>query len=512
MHSTSFKRKDTASKSPAGIPRRKSGNLHPIFSFEDNRPEISFQRAVREFADFHSAGQPAQPSQTSTERVVQRLMKDSAFSSLYKDIDTNETKEQITVLLKNYQSSWGYGYGYTPEYDGKKYRQLRLQILADLDNVIHQHFRNNGAVRINDAPESKLMLQLLDEVQAEHEKQIGEITRYQDELPVDERKLDPEEKKNIQSTWQSIIKGTGNIRITEKQIDKGTELERDHKGFRVKALASIARLLQGKQGRNLVSTANAGGEDPAKHITIAPVSNKDHDIMEGGLWKKKKGTISAAGWDAEPSDQSGNSLKSAGPLAVGEFWKLDGDKDPMSTYELAARNFKSKGKPNGIILRDKKYFFNKGTGSRVGFIAEHKDSDNRVMTQDEKEGLSPTSIALGHELGHAIRNRRGANISSNPGFFEEVGIPEEIKGHWTTDEEELVNITQVENKLLKEKGLKPRIFHKDYEESIQENLNIRLEKFQKSGFMDKMAFPEILEMISQKKFNQADKLLTEKGF
>lgn len=173
---------------------------------------------------------------------------------------------------------------------------------------------------------------------------------------------------------------------------------------------------------------------------------------------------------------------------MGEFWKLDGDKDPMSTYELAARNFKSKGKPNGIILRDKKYFFNKGTGSRVGFIAEHKDSDNRVMTQDEKEGLSPTSIALGHELGHAIRNRRGANISSNPGFFEEVGIPEEIKGHWTTDEEELVNITQVENKLLKEKGLKPRIFHKDYEESIQENLNIRLEKFQNPGLWIKWLF------------------------
>ncbi len=72
------------------------------------------------------------------------------------------------------------------------------------------------------------------------------------------------------------------------------------------------------------------------------------------------------------------------------------------------------------------------------------------------------------------------------------------------------NITQVENRLFKEKGLKPRTFHKDYEESLKESLNVQLEKYQKSETFDEMGFSKILDSITQKKFDQADNLLKEK--
>jgi hypothetical protein len=441
--------------------------------------------------------------------VVQCLMTGKYFAGQYQDAGTAATGTKIANLLTQYESAWGWGYGlgFTGEYDGKKYRQQRLSILAEIERTIHEHFRDSGAVRINDAPESALMLRLLDDIQVEHEKQIGELLYYKDELPVSEQGLSKTAKAEVQKEWQSIMAGTGNLQISERQKDPGTGLERDHLGFRVKALSSLARLLQGEEGRKVIKAANQGGQDTSQHITIGPVSSKPYDVTDKG---KKKGTILASGWDSVY--QRGSSAKPASSLAEGTFWLLDDDDDPLGTYELAARKHKEKGEPAGVILGKKKYLFNVGTGSLVNYVAEHKASENRVTTTNNREGLSPTSVALGHELGHAVRKRLGADISGNSDFLKLTGVHPELYGLWSVTDEELLNITQVENKLLVEHGLAPRKYHKDYGETVEFLINLRLEKYQRDPGYDPTKFGEMQQAILAKDFEEAGRLLRAEGF
>jgi hypothetical protein len=465
-------------------------------------------------AEVHYQGQP---SGASAGEVVQCLMQGATFLGRYKHAGTANTRDRIGNLLTEYESAWGYGYGTRfPEYDGKKYRQQRLKILAAVERTIHEHFRDSGAKRIKDAPESALMLELLDEVQAEHEKQIGELLAYKDELPVSAEGLSEDAKKEVMKSWQSVVAGTGNLKIDERERNKGTGLERVHSGFRVKALSSIARLLQGTEGRKLIAEANQGGGGPAQHITIAPVSKKPYDVMARGfLGRYKKGTIPAGAWDAEPLDQSKDALKAAPDDLQGGFADLDSAADPLAAYEKAARKHKTDGHPVGVSIQGTKYAFNQGTGAKVNYVVEHKDSENRVMTKQGnawREGLSPTSIALGHEIGHGIRNRLGASVSGQSQFLNLTGVTPEKQGFWSNNDEELLNITQVENKLLAEQGLHPRIFHKDYEESLQETATVRLLRYQKSPHVDQVKFGQINTAIQQKKFALAGRLLREEGF
>jgi len=471
--------------------------------------KYTLQHPAQEQSPAAAIDQGAQGNFVSPHEVVQCLMTGKTFAGQYKDAGTAGTGVKIAKLLTEYQSAWGWGYGlgFTGENNGKAYRQQRLRILADIERTIHEHFRDSATVRISDAPESALMLQLLDDVQAEHEKQIGELLHYKDELPVSEQGLSKTAKKQVQSEWQSIVAGTGNLKISEKQKDPGTGLERDHAGFRVKALSSLARLLQGAQGRKLVKAANQGGQDPSQHITIAPVSNKPHDVMDKG---QKKGTILAGAWDSvyEP----GSSLKSAPPLVPATFWNLDSEPDPLATYELAARKHKDEGQPDGVILGKEKYVFNTGKGSQVNYVAEHKASENRVMTTTNREGLSPTSVALGHELGHSVRKRRGADVAGNRNFLKLTKVPTELHNLWSLTDEELVNITQVENKLLVEQGLDPRIYHKDYGESVEELIYVRLQKYEQSAGHNPATLKEIQQAFQAKDLDKAVRLLHQGGF
>jgi len=486
---------------------------HTANEHSQKRSPFSKNKVV---AATHQLKASEKPHDTQSE-VIQLLMKGTDFQAKYTHVGTAKTGSHIAALLTKYESEWGvsiYGIG---EYNGKVHRQNRLRILADLTRSIHEHFRDSGTTKISQAPESKLMLELLDEVQAEHETQIGQLLSHKDELPVDDRKLDDKAKKTVLKNWKSIVDGTGNLKVHEKEKDKGTGLERDHPGFRVKTLSNIARLMQGKKGREIIDEANEDGSDASKHVHIEPISNKDHDVMEGFFFnRKKKGTISAAGWDAEALDSKKDTVKPAKKYATGTFWNLDKDVDPIKTYELAGKRHHSKGTPDGVILDQIKYVFNTGTGSLVRAVMEHKDSENRVMTHENgqwREGLSPTSVALGHELGHAVHNRRGVNADGGRGnFLKAAGYDEEKSSLWTNSDEELVNITQVENKLLKEQGLHPRKYHKDYQDTLQEKCMIRLVRYNKGAHCNAKIVQNIYKEIDAHNLVKADLLLREQGY
>lgn len=478
--------------------------------------QLNEGKAVQRLAALgrHVARETA-PTATPSGEVVQRLMTADAFTQQRGAVKSKKL-DAIAGLLTTYGKTWGYSIGFG-EYNGAYYRQERLRLLNDLEHQIHAYFRDSGTERINDAPASGVMLSLLDDVQAEHEKQIATLASYTNELPVDDRKLSTKAKGEVLSNWQSIVGGTGNLRITDVQNDKGSGLSRTHKGFRTKALSSVARLLQEPEGRKLVGEVNQGGKSSASHITIAPVSNTAH-VIKPGWFGGLSGTIGAGSWDAEALDQKKNALLPGAKLRPGLLRNLDKAQDPLSAFEHAAAHQQGRGGKKGVTLGGKKFAFNKGSGSRVGYIAEHRDSENRVVTHakngDWREGLSPTSVTLGHELGHALRNRRGANVDSafTPKLLSHVGVDPDEHGQWSNTDEELVNIRQVENKLLLEKDLAPRDFHKDYDEAIVERLNVRGEKYYKSLGCDPLVFNAWQDAIAKHKYVLADTLLKNVGY
>ncbi|MDB5674274.1 MAG: hypothetical protein JWM65_1256 [Sphingomonas bacterium] len=455
------------------------------------------------------ASEPALPSG----EVVQRLMTATAFAAGRAGVKSKKL-DAIHGLLATYAQTWGYPTGFG-EYNGKYYRQERLRLLNDIEHQVHAYFRDSGTARIADAPASALMLGLLDDAQAEHEKQIRVLTSHSSELPVDDRTLSKDDKGKVRDNWQSIVGETGNLRITETQNDKGSGLTRSHAGFRTKALSSVARLLQEPHGRDLIGSANKGGGDAGRHITIAPVGKAAH-VVKPGWFSGTGGTIAPGGWAAEALDQKKNALKSGKGLADKEIRDLDRSGDPLADFENAARRHRSRAPLSGVKLGGKKYAFNQGTGSRVDYISDHRDSENRVVTRGVggawREGLSPTSVTLGHEIGHAVRNRQGANIDGGRDLQALTGIPQDERGQWSDNDEELVNIRQVENKLLVEKSLDPRDFHKDYHGAIEEALTVRGLKYHNFAGHSPGVFTAWQTAMGQRNFPQADTVLTQVGY
>ncbi len=447
--------------------------------------------------------------------VVQRLMTADTFAAGRAGIKDKQL-DAIGRILATYARTWGY---WTPlgEYEGKYYRQARLRLLNDLERKVHVYFRDSGTERIGQAPASAILLTLLDDAQAEHEKQIKALLPHTDELPIDDRAISRETGREVLGQWQGIVGGTGNLRISETQNDQASNLSRTHAGFRTKALSSVARLLQGPQGRELIGAANEGGNDAAQHITIAPVGKTDHQVKHW-LTGKTQGTITAGGWDAEALDQKKNALKPDKTLRDGDVRHLDRARKPLEAYEYAASLRGTRRAPKGVSLGGTKYAFNQGTGSRVGYIADHRDSDNRVVTRTGgqwREGLSPTSVALGHELGHAVRNRRGANVDSvfrAPNLLTHARVDPDEHGQWSGTDEELVNIRQVENKLLVEKGLNPRDFHKDYDEAVIERLNVRGFKYHNLVGHNPLVLTAWQNAMQQNNYALADTVLKQVGY
>jgi len=452
------------------------------------------------------ASSPALPSGT----VVQRLMSADTFAAGRAGV-ADRRLDAIGRTLATYARTWGY---WTPfgEYNGKYYRQARLRLLNDVERQVHTYFRDSGAARIGQAPASAILTTLLDDAQAEHEKQIATLASHTDELPVDDRNLSREAQGEVLGNWQGIVAGTGNLRISETQHDHASGLNRTHAGFRTKALSSVARLLQGPHGRTLIDQANEGGHDASQHITIAPVSNTAHQVTS---WGRVQGTIAPAGWDAEAKDQGRNSLRADATLRDDQVRNLDRARRPLEAYEYAAGRY-GRNPPRGIKVGGAKYAFNQGTGSRVGYVAEHRDSENRVVTRGVggawREGLSPTSVTLGHELGHAVRNRRGANTSGTQHLLTRTAVHADQIGQWSNDDEELVNIRQVENKLLVEKGLDPRDFHKDYHGAIEEALNVRGLHYRNFAGHNPAVFLAWQTAMGQRNFVQANTVLAAVGY
>lgn len=333
---------------------------------------------------------------------------------------------------------------------------------------------------------------LLNNVQEEHEFLVSQSIVHQDSKPpiANFNDLSKGKQKLIKGLWDNLVQGSSNIQITETETrtdpNTGTHT-RNHAGFRNKALAQFARLLETSTGLEIINhlSKDTNGN---KLITIKPTLSKATD----GFSK------------SEPA-ASPEAMNGSDKLIEFDMKKMfKNQKNATKKREKYSRNFVSlnlKSMANvkertaaiynvrkeyswakGIKVGAKYYKFGSGTAVNITLTPDIPDSadheTSRFVDATKNEIPTPNYITLGHELGHAVHMQTGASLGENSttmSLFDHVapGLTGKQKGEWS-DVEEYSNIHHVENSIRREYGMKNRYGHIN-QKSVQVELLDKIE-------------------------------------
>lgn len=252
----------------------------------------------------------------------------------------------------------------------------RLAALHGIQTAIHTHFSLHGMHRTGHRDG---MLDLLDDVRAEHRLQIGQLVHNGHAPWVPGRVgLPAPDVAAMDATWAHLtgaaVGGSLTINPNVQSVLDGTVAAVP--GFRDEMLAHIARLLTTETGRRLVTGLDAG----AHAVSIEP-TYRDLDRHQA------EGMVKAYGAETPGQDQE---------QAIG----LPGV----------------------------------GSQSVVRMMPGSTDHQMVDFNAADEPILSPAYIGLGHELIHAMHNQRGvawAANTHNPGQYA-AGKP---RAHYHNPEE-----------------------------------------------------------------------------
>jgi hypothetical protein len=273
--------------------------------------------------------------------------------------------------------------------------------LASL-HAVQQHLHSWLHAKRNE-PQNKYRAgvnQLLDEVQAEHREQIGNVDQRNLRLYLpDQDQLTHTQRQQAQTDWNTIRQGTGNVQIHDTAAEqRGTADEYRPAGFRSEVLAMHARLLGNSTGRQLVHSVLGGGHN----VDILPQYRSDAmEIMpEGGASAAAQNEVAAR---ATPH---------ADHVALGA-----------------------------------------GSGSTIRVEAGMRDSQHE-MHEDGTATANPSHIIYGHELVHALHNQHGSNLRNVPNADVDMTKWSNLEEHETIAGQHLS-----ENRLREREGLTARTSH-----------------------------------------------------
>jgi hypothetical protein len=293
--------------------------------------------------------------------------------------------------------------------------QARLQALRKLDHLI--------AVAHKTLPEQDgpPLLALYRESEQEHREIVAELAKIGPEawledpnlLPVDLSGLEKQEILQVGKLWQSLLSGTGNLRIRQGEDP----------AFGARLQAGIAKLLQGPFGRELITSLS--GDDRGEDLRVTLGSDFAAELL---------GTKVSQG---------------AGSEAIPLSKLQDGNK----SFEL-----QEPGKNEVGTVRVGKGLYKPGqrTGSFVRIVGA---GAHTLPGESLRPALTPDFITIGHELGHASRFQTGGSIPLNDAAWSNLNVADPVERELWGIPEEYVNITGVENALRAEHSLEPRRYH-----------------------------------------------------
>lgn len=298
--------------------------------------------------------------------AVQRLMTRAQFVAATKPVvgrrgvHNAALYNAVDPLLQEYE-------GLDP--NNQADRRRRMEVLHAIEHAVYDWARGKPHLG-RDSRRRHAILNLLNDVQAEHQRQIAQVSAPglagpANELSIGDPTLTPAEHQRIQTLWASLRNNSGVIEITETCGQTFGVPPEQVPGFRDQMLALFARLLSSPAGRTLISEllqGKAGGTphvDPAKdRVTIRPL--RAAEIAMGR-------TIGAAG------------VKEFGQETL----------NPNQTRK-------------------------QGIGSFVTYGRALTDSQAEEGLRNGDPLLTPVFIGFGHELIHALHNLRGVNQKSLP--------------------------------------------------------------------------------------------------
>jgi hypothetical protein len=326
---------------------------------------------------------------------------------------------------------------------------------------------------------------LMNEVQREHQGLVEASVEQEDDTPpvANFDKLSDKEQRVVKSIWEQLVKGTGNIRITETETYTNSETNqpdaRVHGGFRYEALAQFARLLETATGRSIVGqvvsdakgrlvTIKPGFAEPSQgapgsEFAAAPVSLEGHD-------KLTSVDINAM-FKGQPN------AKKKREAYRRKFVEIDLARiaDPREKSAAIYEARKDNPKAAGVKIAGAYYKFGRGTAVDVTLTRDIRDAEehhtSRFVDKDRNEIPTPNFITLGHELGHAVHMLTGVALGKqeiSDQLLPLVATPGVVEQDWS-NLEEYANINSVENALRAEFGMKSRYGHIN-QASVQKSL------------------------------------------
>jgi hypothetical protein len=309
-------------------------------------------------------------------------------------------------------------------------RKQALTQLGKIERLIYRWFTNQESPDLNTSPSAIRMKELMNLVQAERQSLVAISVAEEDDVPpvANFDELPDHLREQITLIWKALLKGQG------IQIEGPKE-------FRIKILTDFSRLLETEMGRTLAGGIIETGQGLVIHPT----------------------TLAAGKYVARPNDPEKEGIEqseaSEGFVPV-DVRNLNEPQRLRLLQHVRGANPKSPGMSVTSERGVRHFRFGTGTGSTLPVPIDSRDAMNHVSSRmadaEGRESITPTFIALGHELGHVLRSAQGISASGDGGrsllehSFEspEVSRPEEF-----------FNIGGVENRLRAETGIRTRHGH-----------------------------------------------------
>lgn len=331
---------------------------------------------------------------------------------------------------------------YLSEYLNEKYGdrpniQKLFAYIDFLDKSINVWFDAHKAADMKKVPNGPWMLHLQQEVSVEHQGLVEIAYKNPDKvIPVNLNTLGQDEIVAVHKIWKSIVSESGNILVVGK-----TE-------FQKRTYANLARLLQGSYGRAMIEYLDGGTVKQANRTTIS--DNFDDTFKRHGEKEQPAGSYAYPRVNLrDDNDKSRDVIVEK----TDKGYPVAHTRDDINRLLLEGKK--------GVNYKGVSYTFGRGSGSLVKIVEE----DKPLTDKDLNQILTPSYITLGHELGHAMRNRGGASFTnagvrtSNKLITEEEGSDDDDARALWTDEEEVLNITTSEKRLRDEHVLTTRHYH-----------------------------------------------------